>query len=434
MNIIMYHKIKTKTIVGADNGGVLFYLGENCMTEKRILFISGSVGLGHIGRDVAIAKALRIMDPEVRISWLAKDPASLVLEQEGEQLLEEAKLLANENTALEKNADNYEINVIKTLMGMRKAWPADVEVISHLVKREHFDLVVGDETYDLLTERTGNKDFSHFPFIIIFDMIGLDSTGWSPLEKIVVYMVNRGWLHGLEANPPIADRTLFIGEPDDIPDRQFGFLLPKRRDLANKHVDFVGNVLTFNPKYYLDKETVKKQLGYGTEPLIVCSIGGTSVGKDLLSLCSEAYPLIKAKIPNLKMVLACGPHVSPDSIQPVEGLEIKGYIPELFKHFAAADLCIVTGGGTTVLELIALQKPFLYFPLGKHFEQQKDVVWKCERLKVGIRMDYKKTTNEGLADTVLSNIDKKVNYASIPMDGAERGAKLIMEILKKPKV
>jgi hypothetical protein len=49
-------------------------------------------------------------------------------------------------------------------------------------------------------------------------------------------------------------------------------------------------------------------------------------------------------------------------------------------------------------------------------------------------MDYRKTTKEGLADTVLSNIDKKVNYASIPMDGAERAANLIMGILKKPKV
>jgi hypothetical protein len=40
-----------------------------------------------------------------------------------------------------------------------------------------------------------------------------------------------------------------------------------------------------------------------------------------------------------------------------------GYVPNLFEHFAACDLAIVQGGGTTTMELAAQNKNFLYFPL-----------------------------------------------------------------------
>ena len=104
------------------------------------------------------------------------------------------------------------------------------------------------------------------------------------------------------------------------------------------------------------------------------------------------------------MILVGGPRLSPIFVDKIEGLEVKGYVPQLFKHFAAADLCIVTGGGTTTLELIALQKPFLYFPLRRHFEQEVDVASRCERYNAGVKMDFAKTTPELLAEVVMKNI------------------------------
>jgi predicted glycosyltransferase len=53
---------------------------------KKILFISGSLGLGHIGRDLAIVNELRRIQPDIQISWLADYPATLVLEQKKEKL------------------------------------------------------------------------------------------------------------------------------------------------------------------------------------------------------------------------------------------------------------------------------------------------------------------------------------------------------------
>ena len=402
------------------------------MESKRVLFISGSIGLGHIGRDLAIAKALRRRMPEVEIFWLAQDPASMVLSHAGEKLLPEAALLAQENVKLENSARGYEANLINVTLGMRKGWAANARLIGDLVKREHFDLVVGDETYDLLIETVNNPSFKTFAFVMIYGFIGVDSVTHSPVDLVGTYMINRLWVNALKANPPTVDRSLFIGEVEDVPDRKFGFMLPNRRELAQKSLDFVGYVLSFNPQEYADKSGVKRLLGYGDEPLVVCSIGGTSAGRELLDLCAQVFPLIREQLPNVRMVLVCGPRLSTDSVKATDGLEVKGYVPELFKHFAAADLCIVTGGGTATLELIALQKSFLYFPLRKYFEQMTDVASRCQRYKAGVRMDFAKTTPELLAETVLAHIGKKVSYAAIRTGGAENAADIISEVLEQP--
>jgi UDP-N-acetylglucosamine:LPS N-acetylglucosamine transferase len=227
--------------------------------------------------------------------------------------------------------------------------------------------------------------------------------------------------------PPLYDKTIFIGEIEDIQDKKFGFLLPNRRKLAEKYFDFVGYTLTFNPKDYMDKMKIRKKLGYGKAPLAVCSIGGTSAGKALLDLSLKAVPLIQKEIPDFEMVLVLGPEVPLDSVKPVRGVKIAGYLPELYKHLAASDLAIVTGGGTITLELTALQKPFLYFPLENHFEQEVAVANRCERHNAGVKMNFSKTTPEILARKVVENIGREVKYATIPIDGAQKAANLISE-------
>ncbi len=57
------------------------------MPTKKILYVSGSIGLGPITRDLVIVKQLRSQCPEVDLSWLASHPATLLLKEAGEKLL-----------------------------------------------------------------------------------------------------------------------------------------------------------------------------------------------------------------------------------------------------------------------------------------------------------------------------------------------------------
>ena len=54
------------------------------------------------------------------------------------------------------------------------------------------------------------------------------------------------------------------------------------------------------------------------------------------------------------MVLACGPRLSPESLYVLPGITIKGYVPNLYEHFAARDFVVVMGRDTSILELTAL--------------------------------------------------------------------------------
>jgi len=396
---------------------------------KKILFISGSLGLGHIGRDIEIVKNLRKFDPNIEVSWLADNPASTVLKEAGEKLLSESELITHGNRELESKAKNHRVNLTRWVMNMRKDWSKNAKIFIKVIQRENFYLVIGDETYDLGIELLRDPSLKQFPFVIIYDFLGLDTVTSNPIDMITTYYTNRLWSKIITHKPKLCDKTIFIGEIEDIQNKKFGLLLPNKRKLAEKYFDVVGYILNFNPNNYSEKQKIRKTLGYDKNPLVICSIGGTSAGKELFDLVIKATPIIKKEIPNFQMLLVLGPELSVDYVKPIEGVTIKGYLPNLYKHLAAADLAIVTGGGTITLELTALQKPFLYFPLEHHFEQEIAVAQRCKRHNAGIKMNYSKTTPETLAEEVVKNIDVQVQYSKIATDGAQKAAKLISKLL-----
>lgn len=400
------------------------------MSAKRVLFVSGSIGLGHVTRDLAIAQQLRSDLPNLELSWLAASPADQVIRESGENLLPEAADLADQSAIAEAAARGTSLNLIRFAFGVRKPWVHNADVIKRVTSRERFDLLVGDETYDVALAYKRNPRLKTCPFVMIYDFIGFDSMTWSPLEKMGVYFWNLAWCWGHDQTPPYADLSLFIGEPEDVPDGPFGFMLPNRREWARQRCKFAGYVLPFDPSQYNDRAKIRNRLGYGKGPLIVCAIGGTAIGKQLLELCGRAYPILRKKIPDLRMVLVGGPRFSSTSLDVPSGVETKGYVPALYEHFAASDMAIVQGGGTTTLELTALRRPFLFFPIEGHCEQELHVATRLARHRAGIKMSLSRTTASNLAETVFTNIGKEVAYAPIPADGARRASKLICELLE----
>ena len=87
------------------------------------------------------------------------------------------------------------------------------------------------------------------------------------------------------------------------------------------------------------------------------------------------------------------------------------------------------GGLTTTMELAAFQTPFFYFPLRNHFEQQHFVARRLERLSAGRRMDYDRTSAEALGAAMVTHLGRPVRYADVPVDGTERAAQMIANLL-----
>ena len=167
------------------------------MATKRILYVSGSIGLGHVIRDLAIARQLHRQYPDVELLWLASHPATIPLKEAGEKLLPEAHKYADVNFSAENAARGFGMNVLAYGRKVRRQFSRNVIILKQVI------------------------------------------------------------------------------------------------------------------------------------------------GKDLLALCARAYPIIKQEIPDLHMVLVCGPRHSIEPVEVPDGIEIKGYVPSLYEHFAAGDLVIV---------------------------------------------------------------------------------------------
>jgi len=396
------------------------------MPKKRILFISWQGGMGHITRDLAIANEIHRQNPEWELQWLAHPMATMLLKDAGEKVLPESRLSADYTNIAELFYNDFQLSLMKYILVTRKAGKKNVELFSQVIRERTYDLVIGDESYEVLWTMCKGHIRNHPPFIIMHDFIGIDSVKRNPLGKLFVNIRNRKW----SMIPHLPEVTqFFIGELEDVPDKVFGIGLANRREWARKHCRILGNVVRFDPARYADRAQVRKKLGYGSDHLVVCALGGSKAGYEMLTLCGRAFPLVRNTIPNLKMVFSCGPSLDLKSLDVPEEIEVRGYVPELYEHFAASDLAIVVGGGTSTIELVALNRPFLYFPLEAQFDQQINIAGRLERLGAGIKMRYFKTTPESLAEQIMANLGKEVTYSPVPIDGAKKAVQYISELI-----
>ena len=398
---------------------------------SKVLFISGSHGLGHVNRDIEIAKELRKLKPKVEIEWLGDHPASDVLREEGEKVLPEAEALDYGNAHVDSSGKGYELNIGVHGFDLRKGQPENAKRLFASIAKGSYDLVVGDETYDLYSAMYNDPSLKTFKLVAIGDFVGMDAMSWNLKDRMACRVFNKIWAESMMMylDKIYTENYIMVGLPEDISEAPFGKTGMTRRELALKVMDFVGYIINFDPKEYADQAAVKRRLGYGTAPLVICTIGGTAAGRDLLQLCADSYPHLHKALPELRMVLVCGPRLPTSAIEAPEGVEVRGYVPKLYEHMAAADLVITAGGGTTTLELTALKRPFIYFPFERHCEQMLDVANRLQRQRAGVMMRYPQTSPELLAQRIEENIGKKVDYPEVPLDGARKSAEIMAKHL-----
>jgi len=96
---------------------------------------------------------------------------------------------------------------------------------------------------------------------------------------------------------------------------------------------------------------------------------------------------------------------------------------------AVCDIAVVQGGLTTGMELAANRRPFLYFPLRHHFAQWFHVRHRLDRYGAGRCMDYETATSDVIAEAIVAELKRTIDYRPVETDGAARAAASIAQLL-----
>jgi glycosyl transferase family 28 len=352
-----------------------------------------------------------------------------VLEVEGERIHPASAHLANESTHIESESGEHDLHAFQAIRRMDEILVANFMLFHDVVREQAYDLWIGDEAWELDYFLHENPEEKRAAYVWLTDFVG-----WLPMpdggerEAFLTADYNAEMLEQIARFPRLRDRAIFVG-PDDVVPGSFGPDLPPIRDWVKDHYRFAGYITGFDPAQLADLQALRADLGYGKdERVCVATVGGSGVGGHPLRRVIDAFPMARRQVPGLRMVVVAGPRIDPASLPVHQGLEVHPYVHDLYRHLAACDLAVVQGGLTTCMELTANRRPFLYFPLAHHFEQQFHVSHRLRRYGAGRPMEFATVTPEVIATAIANEIGRPVDYHPVETDGAARAAALIAEL------
>jgi pimeloyl-ACP methyl ester carboxylesterase/predicted glycosyltransferase len=399
---------------------------------KRALYLSSPIGLGHGRRDVAIAAELRRLHPDLQIDWLAQHPVTRVLADNGERVHPASSWLVNESAHVEDEAAEHDLHAFQAIRRMDEILVNNFMVFDEVVNDEHYDLVIGDEAWDVDYFLHENPELKRFEFAWMTDFVG-----WLPLpdggdgEAALTADYNAEMIEQRARYRRVRDRSIFIGDAADIVPDSFGPGLPAIREWTEANFEFAGYVTGFDPAHCTDRDALREQLGYrDDEPVCVVTVGGSGVGESLLRRVLDAVVPARRLVDGLRFVVVTGPRIDPSTLPRRRGVSYRSYVTNLYRHLAACDIAVVQGGLTTCMELTAGRRPFVYVPLRHHFEQNFHVHHRLQRYRAGRRLDYDEASDpDGLAKVIADEIGRDVDYLPVEPGGAARAAAAIAELL-----
>jgi predicted glycosyltransferase len=229
----------------------------------------------------------------------------------------------------------------------------------------------------------------------------------------------------------LRDRSVFVGNPEDVVDASFGPGLPGIREWTADNFDFAGYVSGSTPPDEEESARLRRSLGYGPDDVVcLVTVGGSGVGTALLRRVLDAVPAARRLVPELHLLVVTGPRIDPACLPRRRGVRVRGFLPDLYRHLAACDLAVVQGGLTTCMELTASRRPFLYVPLRNHFEQNLHVRHRLEQYGAGCCLSYDEVRDPSLLAAAIARTARaEVHYRPVETDGAARAADLLADLL-----
>ena len=373
-----------------------------------------------------------MLRPDLEIDWLAQTPVTSVLETRGERIHPLSAELASESAHITAESSEHDLNAFQAIRRMDEILLANFMVFYDAVEGGEYDLVIGDEAWDIDHFLHENPELKSTAFAWMTDFVG-----WLPMpsggerEAFLTADYNAEMIEHVERFPRLRDRAIFVGDPDDIVPDDFGPGLPSIRDWTERplRVQRLRHRLRSGAAHRTPRGAAprarlppRRTGRHRDRRRSGCRRGAAAPGHRQL-------PDAARRVNGLRMIAVAGPRIDPAVLDAPAGVEVRAFVPDLYRHLAACDLAVVQGGLTTTMELAAARRPFLYFPLRDHFEQNRHVRHRLERYGAGRYMDYDASPPEVIAEAIAAEIDRPVDYRPVETDGAARAAALIAPLI-----
>ena len=157
-------------------------------------------------------------------------------------------------------------------------------MFTELIESEPFDLVIGDEAWEVDHFLHENPELKRFRFAWLTDFVG-----WLPMpdaddrERALTADYNAEMLEHRSRFRDVRDRSVFVGNPDDVVPDPFGPGLPPINTWVRENFAFSGYVTGAPTVQVADPASLRARWGcVDGDLLCVVTVGGSGVGGALL--------------------------------------------------------------------------------------------------------------------------------------------------------
>ena len=284
--------------------------------RRRALYVSSPIGLGHAWRDVAIARELRALHPDLRSTGSRRIRSRACSRRAASAIHPASAALANESRHIAAESREHELNVFQAWRRMDEILLANFMVFRDVGAREPYDLWIGDEAWELDYYLHENPELKTAPYAFLTDFVG-----WLPMpeggdaEARLTADYNAEMIEQIARFPRVRDRAIFVG---DARGRRAARLRrrPARRSARGSRSTSTS-AATSSPPTRARRSTARRcapSSATARRGVCIVTVGGSGVGAGLLRRVIDAYPQARERVPGLRMVVVCGPRIDPDSL------------------------------------------------------------------------------------------------------------------------
>lgn len=380
----------------------------------KVLFMTCGMGIGHVSRDIALAKKLE--EKNIHIAFASYGSGY-------EMLLEHGKYEIYKLPDVTIYGGDGKLDIkytAKKSAVIPFIFLKSIYTEFKIIKKIKPDLVIADSHYSApITCR-----LLKIPCILITNELTLNFAELYPDRKIMEFVEN-----GLK---------MFIGCVSNqcntiiIPDIVNSIEIPPK---LNDITTFTGPFLKRNLAEIESKKKLRKKLGFhADDKIVLATVGGSKFGKRLLKLISDSSKWIDCD----NIIIVTGPQITSEFIQDSDKIIKKEFLEDIMEWMKISDVVISLAGHNTTMELASLGIPNILVPIDNHSEQIKNAL-NMEKYGISAVKNINELNPHGFADDINSILHDEclkqkariVKKEFSKYNGKETAAKIILKYAKR---